>query len=76
MPPIPVAVRVMGPLKGSSGVPVMRPAEELKVAHEGRAVHVHEVAGRLTESSNEATPTKAEPTKPVNCIGVVMIGVP
>ena len=66
VPPIPVAVKVMLPVNGSRGVPVIRPADALKVAHDGSAVHVHEVAGRLTESSNEARPIKAEPTKPVN----------
>lgn len=66
VPPDPVAVSVMLPVNGSSGVPVMRPAEELNVAHEGRAVHVHEVAGELTESTNEASPTNPDPTNPVN----------
>jgi len=66
VPPIPVAVKVMLPVNGSRGVPVIRPTDALKVAHDGSAVHVHDVAGRLTESSNEAAPTKAEPTNPVN----------
>lgn len=75
-PPGPVAVSVMVVMAAAVGIPMIAPVVALRVAHAGKAVAVHEVAGRFVASVSAGVRMKAVPTVPERACPAVMIGAP